>query len=142
MAYAERTDVPVAQTIAEIRKLVERTGHSQFQYGEMEDRLVVGFSGERMVRIIVPFGPRPDAARDRSKWEQAKRSKARALLLTIKARIESVTAGIETFEEAFLAHVLMPKGLRVGDMTRAPIEAAYRSGEQPPTLLPDYSSSQ
>jgi hypothetical protein len=41
-------------------------------------------------------------------WEQACRSAWRALLLTIKSKLISISSGIETFEEAFLSHVVRP----------------------------------
>jgi hypothetical protein len=53
----------------------------------------------------------------------------------IRARLEAIEAGIETFEEAFLAHVMLPSGETVGDATRDPIAAAY-AGEPMPALLP------
>jgi len=40
--------------------------------------------------------------------DQAIRQRWRALLLAIKSKLESVDCGIETFEEAFLAHIVMP----------------------------------
>lgn len=140
MAYAERTAVPVAQSIADIRKLVEKAGAGQFQYGEMEDRLVVGFTGSnRRVRFTVRFGPRPTSPRDLSRWEQLKRSQTRALLLVIKAKFESVAAALESFEEAFLAEVMMPDGGTVAQHVGQALIAAYASGQTPPALLPDFS---
>jgi hypothetical protein len=39
-------------------------------------------------------------------WEQACRSAWRGLLLTIKAKLVSVENQVETFEEAFMAHLV------------------------------------
>lgn len=46
MAYAERTAVPVEQSIAEIRKTVTRYKGEQFLFGVTDDRVIVGFSKE------------------------------------------------------------------------------------------------
>src|SRR4029453_1820841 len=45
-----------------------------------------------------------------SAWEQACRQRWRALALCIKAKLESVESGIEEFEGAFMAQVVMPDG--------------------------------
>jgi hypothetical protein len=53
----------------------------------------------------------------------------RALLLCIKAKLVSVESKIETFEEAFLAHVVMPDGKTAYEHTRPRIAAMYKGGE-------------
>jgi hypothetical protein len=68
-------------------------------------------------------------------WEQACRSKWRALFLCIKAKLESVEAKIETFEDAFLAHIQMPDGHTVGEHVRPRIAEAY-TGQPMQPLLP------
>ncbi|WP_210386043.1 hypothetical protein [Phyllobacterium sp. SYP-B3895] len=67
-------------------------------------------------------------------WEQACRSRWRALLLSIKAKLESVEAGIETFEDAFLAHIQMPDGLSVSEHVRPRIATAYETNSMQPLL--------
>jgi predicted secreted protein len=46
-------------------------------------------------------------------WEQSTRSKWRALLACIKAKLISAESGIETLEEAFLANVVTSEGTTV-----------------------------
>jgi hypothetical protein len=70
-----------------------------------------------------------------SAWEQAGRQKWRALVLVIKAKLEAVEAGIVTFEEEFLAHIMLPDGRTVGEWTRPQLEAVYSDGSMP-ALLP------
>jgi hypothetical protein len=41
------------------------------------------------------------------------------LLLANKAKLSSVEDGIETFEDAFLAHIVMPDGTTVSQHVRA-----------------------
>jgi hypothetical protein len=68
------------------------------------------------------------------KEQKAQRQKWRALLLCIKAKLEAVESKIETFEEAFLAHVVMPDGKTVGDHTLTAIAVAYEGKDMPPLL--------
>lgn len=68
------------------------------------------------------------------KWEQACRSRWRALALAIKAKLEAVSVGITTFEDEFMAHIVMPDGMTVGQHVRPRIAAAYESGQVTPLL--------
>jgi len=66
------------------------------------------------------------AAEERRRWL--------ALLLVIKAKLEAVESGIITFEEEFLAHVVMPDGRTVLQHVQVPIERAYIEGHVRPLL--------
>jgi hypothetical protein len=69
-----------------------------------------------------------------ARWDQACRRKWRALLIAIKAKLVAIDEGIETFEEAFLAHVVLPDGQTVGEVTRPRIEAAYKENRMVPLM--------
>ena len=69
-------------------------------------------------------------------WEQAGRQRWRALNLVVKAKLEAVDSGITTFEEEFLAHILMPTGETVGDYTLPQLEQIRMGGKKMPKLLP------
>jgi hypothetical protein len=58
-------------------------------------------------------------------WEQACRQRWRALALVIKAKLEAVESGITSFEDEFLAHVVMPDGQTVGAHIKPRIAVAY-----------------
>jgi hypothetical protein len=49
--------------------------------------------------------------------------------LVIKAKLEAVEGGITTFEDEFLAHIVLPDGQTVAHHVRPRIEAVYSSGE-------------
>ena len=68
------------------------------------------------------------------KAAQARRSQWRALMLCIKAKLESVASNIETFEEAFLAHVVMPDNKTVYEHTAPRIAQIAKGGELRPLL--------
>jgi hypothetical protein len=52
----------------------------------------------------------------------------------IKAKLEAVQAGIVTFEEEFLAHILLPSGETVGEWATPQLEDIYEAGGMPEVL--------
>ncbi len=158
MKYAENTSVPVERSKAEIDRMLARYGATEFMTGWDQSRAVVGFKmAARLVRFLLPLPSRTDAqfttTTDRwnrvkvrapeaahASWEQACRQRWRALALVIKAKLEAVETGITTFEDEFMAHIVLPDGRTVGEHIRPKIEAAYTDPSRPmPGLLPDYS---
>lgn len=117
MTYASNTTVPVEKTRAEIERVLTRSGATQFASGWDEKGAHVGFRmHDRFVRFYLPLPARDERrftveryGRKRTPeaalrlWEQACRARWRALLLSVKAKLESVASGIESFEQAFLA---------------------------------------
>ena len=67
--------------------------------------------------------------------EQAERQRWRALFLVIKAKLESVEQDIASFEEEFLAHIVMPDNKTVAQHILPNVAAAYESGRMQ-RLLP------
>lgn len=144
--YAKDTTVPVEKTKAEIERLVIQHKATEYVAGwQTADppRAAVQFRmKDRYVRFEVPM-PHPadkkyptynTQKRDRM-IDQDTRSRWRALLLVIKAKLESVESGIETFDEAFLAQVVMPGGATVSHTLIPQLEMAYRDNVMP-RLLP------
>lgn len=70
--------------------------------------------------------------------EQVTRQQWRALALAIKAKLELVESGITTFEQEFLAHVVLPDGNTVGEWAAPQLEAIYANRNMP-SLLPGAS---
>ena len=131
MAYAEYTKVPIEKTKTEIEQTLKRYGADRFMYFTEVGKAVIVFDvKDRRLRFDLPV-----AAGDSEKDRKEARRKWRALFLCIKAKLESVASGIETFEEAFLAHVVMHDGMTVYQHTQGRIEIAYKGGEIP-ALLP------
>lgn len=133
--YASHTSVPVEKTRIEIERLLAR--HKARQYGTAVDyetrKARVQFRlADRIVRFVIAL---PDPARHtRVKVEQLERQRWRALLLVIKAKLESVENAIETFEQAFLAQVVLPDDTTVGDAVQPYIADAYATGRMPRLL--------
>jgi hypothetical protein len=63
--------------------------------------------------------------------DQEERRLWRSLLLVIKAKLESVAAGIETVEEAFLAQTVLPNGETLSKLHREFIKPAIAAGRMP-----------
>lgn len=114
MAYAAETKVPVLQTQGEIKKMLTRVGCGPV--GILED------PRERTIQVLFELDTRriifrmtiPDASSQRGR-EQKERSAWRALAQVIKFKLESIEAGIETLEQAFLAHIMQPDGRTYGE---------------------------
>lgn len=147
--FADTTTVSPEKTRAEIETLIRKYKADAFSSGWDELTAWVGFrAADRLVkfRIVLPDPTdrrfthdrngwrRTDAAREKA-YDQAVRTIWRRLLLCIKAKLESVASGIESFETAFAAHIVMPDGSTVGDLIRPAIAAAYASGKMPTRLL-------
>ncbi|MBV2127963.1 hypothetical protein [Arsukibacterium indicum] len=148
MAYAEKTSVGTSQSVMEIERTLTKYGADQFMYGTKPGSVAVGFvMGGRQVRIVVPLPDKTDkqfwltdTGRDRSEtaalkeWDQACRQRYRSLALVVKAKLEAVEAGITTFEEEFMAHLVLPGGETVGQRLLPEINEAQRTGKLPPLL--------
>lgn len=130
MAYAARTEVPIDRSRNAIEATLKRYGADRFAYFTEPDQAIIVFEvKQRRIRFDLPLPKGAD-----KKSEQVQRSRWRALLLCIKAKLEAVDSKIETFEEAFLAHVVLPDGMTVMQHTRERIETAYKGGEMVPLL--------
>ncbi len=144
MAYAAKTEVPVEKTKAEIEKIVNRAGAvSYMSFTEQTGAKIAFELHGRRIMFVLPLpdkmersfryhrnGQRTDSSA-LARWEQACRSRWRALFLTIKAKLESIEAGIETFDEAFLAHIMTPDGNRFSEAAVPAIERAYQEHGSP-----------
>jgi hypothetical protein len=134
MAYAEQTKVPVEQTKAEIERTLVRYGADRFAYFTEAGKAVIVFEAkDRRLRFDLPL-----PAGEGDKEQKLRRQKWRALLLCIKAKLESVASGIESFEEAFLAHVVLPNGQTVADHIAPRIAESYE-GNKMLALMPPSS---
>lgn len=150
MSYASTTEVSTARTRAEIEDLLLKYGASRFGFMTHPDRGEVAFEFEEpLIRITVPLPHQDDdefkwtnhstrRQRDgqarRKAWEQACRSRWRALLLVIKAKLEAIEVGISTFEHEFLAHIVTGNGRTIGEQIIPQIENAIASGGGIPLL--------
>ena len=152
--YAKGTEVSVEKSRAEIEAILARYGASAFAYATNAGKAMIQFqANERRIMFVLEL---PDRTADRfvywtrggkiykeSKrtpewayelWEKECRQKWRCLALAIKAKLEAVASGIATFEDEFMAHIVLPGGKTVGQVMRPQIEQSYKSGKMPPLL--------
>jgi hypothetical protein len=127
----------VAQSRAEIERLLDK--HRAKQYGTAVDYDLavarVQFRlHDRVIRFTIAL---PDAKKFLGEqYARRERQRWRALLLVIKAKLESVESAIETFEQAFLANIVMPNDQTVDALVLPQIADAYKSGKMPKALGP------
>lgn len=146
--YAKSTTVSSEKSRGEIEATLQRYGATSFMYGWDQSAAIVAFDYQgKRIRFMLPLPDRSDREfthHSRGKrtqsaalaaWEQATRQRWRALLLVIKAKLEAVEAGISTFEQEFLAHIVLPTGETVGQWMIPQVERAYLTGNMP-KLLP------
>lgn len=128
--YANDTRVPVTQSRTDIERLLEK--HKARQYGtavdyEARTARVPFRLHDRIVRFVIGL---PDPARLRGeRLQQAERQRWRALLLVLKAKLESVENNIESFDHAFLSQIVMPNDRTVAEIVTPAIAEAYRTGK-------------
>lgn len=151
MAFAEATTVSALKSRHEIESLVLRYGASRFATAIAPERAQIMFEAKgRLLRFDLTI-PSPTEKRftqhpkyswqrltenqTRAKWEQEERRLWRALALVIKAKLESVESGIETFESAFAMNIVMPDGKLFSEHALPAIAEAYESGRAPRLLL-------
>lgn len=149
MAYAEKTNVSVAKSKADIEELIQRAGAGQFVSGYKDNIAIIGFSlSDRQIRFTLPLPDKQDVAfwytpERRNKrtdeqayaaWEQACRSRWRALYLIIKAKLEAIESGISTAEREFFYDIVLPDGKTVGEWMSPQLNVVYENGVMPPML--------
>ncbi len=154
--YAADTSVPVEKSRAEIEGTLAKYGATRFGYMTEEAQAVIGFSlNGKNIRFTVPLPDKRDATFTQrtverygkvhvyprgagealKAWEQACRSRWRSLALCVKAKLEACAAGITTFEEEFLAHIVTNDGRTVGQRMLPQVEEMAKSGKAPANFL-------
>lgn len=147
--YAQGTTVDSSSSRAEIERTLTRYGATSFMYGWEGQRAALAFTADgRQIRFILPLPDRTErrfthtpaknqrrtAEAAAKEYEAAVRQSWRALNLVVKAKLEAVAAGIVSFEQEFLAHIILPNGRTVYQETSEGVETAYRTGVVKPLL--------
>ena len=148
MAYASNTSVPVEKSRAEIERLLARHKCVKFMAGVDHEAHLATVQFQAHNRIVkfeigLPDPNDPKHKRIRNSYlqrtasgvakviEQEERTRWRALLLVIKAKLEAVESGIATFEDEFLAHVLLPNQQTVAQYIGPEVDRIYVTGQMP-----------
>ncbi len=149
--YASETVVPVEKSRAEIEEALRRYGATEFSSGWKADAAMIVFRiRDLFIRFVLPFPDRNAKHLTHAKvrgffkqrselqkqraYEQELRSRWRALLLVIKAKLEAVECKISSIESEFLAHIVMPNDVTIGEWMIDGALPAIRSGSMPRAL--------
>lgn len=151
MAY-DTTGVSVEKSQGDIRKLLTKYGAQRFSFTQglaEDDRRWVQlefihaaeFDRPHMIRLAVPL-KEPDSGALKNKarrahsrtlveitneaYEQEERRIWRVIFYSLKSRMESVAEEVETFEQAWLPHIVDPgTGATLWDRIRPTVEAGH-----------------
>jgi len=133
--YAKTTRVPISRSKAQIEETLLRYGIDEFGMGvSPRGDGIIFKKDDHLYKINVPNPDRNGFTTD-VMYEQARRQRWRILLLSIKAKLEEIEAGLISFDDQFLAYMALPDGSTVGDFMRLPENAKRLSKTQMPKLL-------
>ena len=149
--YARDTSVSVERTEAAIKKMILRYGATSILCGwsESENMALVGFQFSGLpIKILLPLPDKNSdeftltgTGRERNEnaafkaWEQACRTRWRALLLIIKAKLEAIEIGMTTAEKEFMADLVLPNGDTMFTLVESQIQKIITGGKCPQLQL-------
>lgn len=149
--YAKGTDVPIERSRNELESTLKRYGADAFGYAwdDAADggrAVTIHFRAKGYyIRFRLSLPTHKEMARTEtgkgrsipaihSAVEAEERRRWRALNLVVKAKLEAVDLGIETFEQAFLANLMLPDGRTVGEWVAPQMHEMYETGQMPRAL--------
>jgi hypothetical protein len=127
--YAQGTTVQSSKSRADIETLILKHGATSYASAFEGDRATVLFKMQsRRVRFAVDLTPN-DERENMRRW--------RSLLFLLKAKLTAVEDGQSTFENEFLAYILVPGagGETVAQWLGPQLAYAYDKGTVMPPLL-------
>lgn len=127
--FAEGTLVPVEKSRATIEKILRDQGADQVSVGWSANKVMILFRMHaRIIRIELPL---PELYTNKTAQEKETRRRWRALLLYLKAKLESIESEIVSFEQAFMSHMILPNQQTVSEFMKPQIDDAYSTGNMP-----------
>lgn len=138
--YAKDTRVTSDRSRSEIERTLRRYGCERFFYADEPGQVMIGFEMRgRRIKFALPLPSRsseefrqkarnqysqsPVGAFSEAKYQRAIQQRWRALSLAVKAKLESVESGIENFDEAFMAQLMLADGRTMSEVVTPQIEA-------------------
>lgn len=155
--FASETTVSVEKSRAEIEFTLRKYKATEFVSGWSQGKAMIGFRiNELFIQFVLPLPDRKDKqfthkmkrgwlqpmtdAQSSAVYEQEVRQRWRALNLVVKAKLEAVECGISTIEKEFLAFIVLPGNITLGDWI---IEGGgmqqLKEGKMPRMLAPPRS---
>ena len=128
MNYAQNTGVTVDRSKAELERTLKKYGADRIVYNwdATGGDVVVFRIEERYVRLVIPLPSvqsftTTDQGRSRkqsvaeSLRDQEYRRLWRVLIISVKAKFETIAAGLFGFDEEFLGQIMIDKDHTIGD---------------------------
>lgn len=147
--YAEGTTVGIERSRAEVEAILKRYGANRFMYVADGDVVTLAFEMNQYTCKLTVQPParsmftRTKTGRSRSTkvaddaWEAEDRRRWRVLVLSLKARLESIAAEAETFEQAFSGLFLLQSGNTLGETLKASPHLLHLTGISGLLAAPD-----
>lgn len=145
--YVRGASITCAASRAEIQEMLTEYGATGFRTGSEGGRTIIAFTADRRrFRFLYepPGSPEPAGASRGSEpprslprpksHEELSRRYWHKLSMLIRVKLDAVGAGIATFEEEFLAYMVLPGGETVAQSVRPGIARAYATGVRPAPL--------
>ena len=133
--YAKNTTVPASKSKVQVQELLVNYGIDEFFFGTSPRGDGIGFKYEgRVYKHNVPMPDHDDYATDKQ-YEQAVRQRWRIFYMSLKMKLEEIQSGGMTFEDQFLAMMVLPDGTTVSDFMRLPENVAMLQKSKMPRLL-------
>ena len=133
--YAEQTTVPISSSKAQIEDTFLRYGIDEFGFGTSPRGDGIIFKKDKKVYKLNVPNPNPKDYKTEIKYQQAKRQRWRILLLSLKAKLEEIEAGLISFEDQFLAYMTLPDGSSIADFIKLPENQEKLEKSKMPKLL-------
>lgn len=135
MAFAQQTLVPVEKSKHEIEVMLAKAGATGFGYMAQDNKAMLAFTFHSFgYKILFDLPKKDEFAHTPGRqhrvrhpddvyrfWEQACRSRWRAMALIIKAKLEAVEIGLTSIEKEFAGDMVMGDGQTVYDHLRTAI---------------------
>jgi hypothetical protein len=118
--YASETEVPIERSKRQIEVLLQQQGAQAYHVGWDSGRDIIefGWQGKQIRFVLRRYALKDFEVSERGHYrtqrqrqqafEQADRSRWRALYLVVRAKLEAVERGIAVFEEEFMAFIVVP----------------------------------
>src|SRR5262245_8012248 len=133
--YASETEVPVERSKRQIELMLQQHGAEAYHTGWDQTRNIIefGWKGKQIRFVLRRYEKKEfevsergfyrNSRQQQQAFEQADRSRWRSLYLVVRAKLESVEAGISIFEEEFMAFIVVPgRGQTLGEILLPRIE--------------------
>ena len=136
--YAEGTRVPVERSIAELKRICEKYGATNFGFLQGDASTAVFFKFDsRLYRIDLHFqnNMKYYTETEGRKIKAEERRKWRVLILTIKAMFESIENDVLKGHLLLQPFTVLPDNTVLGERISATIEQIYLTGNMPSLLL-------